>query len=436
MLSETNRIEYKSELNDKLEREVVGFLNYHEGGIVYIGIAKDGTIVGVDDVDKTQLKIVDRIKDKISPATLGIFDIIVETHDDKQVIKIVISSGPEKPYYIKSHGMSETGCFLRVGSSTQPMPQDMIDTLYARRAKITLSNMTSPNQRLHFKNLRFYYSEQDLALNDEFEYNLDLRTTDDKYNYLAYLLADNNGFSIKVAKYDGTDKINLIENEEYGYGCIITATNRVLEKMKVENKTFAKITATRRLEKKMFDETAVREAVINAVVHNDYSLEVPPVIEIFSDRLTVTSYGGLPVGFSQEDFFNGRSLPRNRELMRVFKDVDLVEQLGSGMRRMLNAYDKSIFDFTPNYLIITFPFENGYSENTTTKNTTTKNVVVNKKEQQILDIITLNADETADTIAIMLGITARTVQRYLKSLQEKELIKRVGSDKTGKWKVL
>jgi predicted HTH transcriptional regulator len=435
MLNETNRIEYKSELNDKFEREVVGFLNYHEGGIIYIGISEDGTIKGVSDTDKIQLKIVDRIKDKISPATLGLFDVIAEVHGDKQVIKIVVSSGPEKPYYIKSHGMSETGCFLRVGSSTQPMPQNMIDTLFARRARITLSNMTSPNQRLHFKSLRFYYSEQDLVLNEEFEYNLDLLTSDDKYNYLAYLLADNNGFSIKVAKYDGTDKINLIENEEYGYGCIITAANRVLEKMKIENKTFTKITSTRRLEKKMFDETAVREAIINAIVHNDYSREVPPVVEIFSDRSTITSYGGLPIGFSQEDFFNGRSLPRNRELMRVFKDVELFEQLGSGMRRILSAYDKSIFDFTPNFLIITIPFDKRYSEDKV-KNDFTINFPLTERENNILHELKDNQRITSIELSQKLKVTDRTIKSDLKKLEVKDMIKRVGSRKTGYWEVL
>jgi predicted HTH transcriptional regulator len=134
-----------------------------------------------------------------------------------------------------------------------------------------------------------------------------------------------------------------------------------LDKLRVENRTFAKITPRDRLERKMVDETALREAFINAVVHNDYSREVPPVVEIFSDRLTITSYGGLPQGLSRENFFRCRSLPRNRELMRVFKDVGLVEHLGSGMGRILSAYDESIFSFEEGFLVVTFPFANGFS---------------------------------------------------------------------------
>jgi len=72
-----------------------------------------------------------------------------------------------------------------------------------------------------------------------------LRTSTGEYNYAAYLLADENGASIKVAKYAGTDKVNLIENNEYGYRCLITATHRVLDRLEAENRTFAKITPNR-----------------------------------------------------------------------------------------------------------------------------------------------------------------------------------------------
>ena len=95
--SETNRIENKEMLNDDFEQEVIAFLNYKEGGIIYVGVRKDGQVVGVDDIDLTQLQIKDRIKNNIQPSTLGLFDVVVETIDDKEIIKVVISSGTEKP---------------------------------------------------------------------------------------------------------------------------------------------------------------------------------------------------------------------------------------------------------------------------------------------------------------------------------------------------
>lgn len=356
-MEESNKIEFKVELNDKLEKEVVAFLNYHEGGDIYIGIDDNGNAVNLTDIDNIMLIIADRIKNNISPATLGLFDIVKEKYQGKNIVRIIISSGPDKPYYIKKSGMSPKGCYIRIGTSSQPMETSQIDELYSRRTHFSLRNIVSPKQTLTFEQLQIYYQSKGLNLNDKFLENLDLLTDDGKYNYIAYLLSDNNGASIRIAKYSGKDKVDLIENEEYGYCSLIKASKSVLSKFEIENKTFAKITSTERIEKKLVDPIALREAVINAFVHNDYSREVTPVFEIFSDRIEITSYGGLPTGLSEKDFFNCRSMSRNRELMRVFKDIGLVEQLGSGMSRILKAYDKSVFDISEHFLSVVFKFD-------------------------------------------------------------------------------
>jgi len=90
-------------------------------------------------------------------------------------------------------------------------------------------------------------------------------------------------------------------------------------------------------------------------VHNDYTSEVPPKVEFFDDRIEITSFGSLPQDMSEEEFFQGYSVPRNKELMRVFKDLELVEHLGSGVPRILKSYGKECFKFTENFLRMTFP---------------------------------------------------------------------------------
>jgi predicted HTH transcriptional regulator len=124
--TESNRIEYKQELTDDLEKEVVAFLNYRDGGVVYIGIDKTGAAVGVPECDEVQLKIKNRLRDKVSPSTMGLFDVVLEQVDGKEVIKITVASGLEKPYHLKRKGMTEQGCFIRVGSASEPMPQRII----------------------------------------------------------------------------------------------------------------------------------------------------------------------------------------------------------------------------------------------------------------------------------------------------------------------
>ena len=371
--TETNRIENKEQLNEDFEQEVIAFLNYKEGGIIYVGINKNGQVVGVEDVDLTQLQIKDRIKNNIQPSTLGLFDVTVETIDNKEVIKVIISSGTEKPYYLRKKGRTPEGCYIRVGSSKERMTERMIDDMYAKRIKNTLKEIYSPRQELTFNQLKIYYEEHGLKLNDNYLQNLDLLTSEGKYNYNAFLLADENNVSIKLVKYVGTNKLELLENLEFGNRCLITATQRILDRLDVENTTYAKIEYFGRKEQEKIDSKALKEAVINAIVHNDYSYGNSPIIELYSDRIEITSAGGLPQELSQEEFLEGVTAPRNKELIRVFKDVDLIENIGSGVLRILDAYDKSCFKFMEHFLRVSFNYkENPFEYEDTAKTKSSK----------------------------------------------------------------
>ena len=113
-MTESNRIEYKQQLTDSLEKEVVAFLNYQDGGVIYLGIDAGGSAVGLDDCDAIQLAIKDRLKNNIQPSIMGLFDIIHEEQDGKDILRITVAGGLEKPYYLKKYGMTEKGCFLRI----------------------------------------------------------------------------------------------------------------------------------------------------------------------------------------------------------------------------------------------------------------------------------------------------------------------------------
>ncbi|MCL1811214.1 MAG: putative DNA binding domain-containing protein [Methanomassiliicoccaceae archaeon] len=421
-MKETNRIEFKRELNDGFERAVVSFLNYAGGGEILVGVGDDGAAVGIDDIDSVQLKIVDRIRNNIRPQTLGLFDVVYTRINEKDVIRVIVSCGQQRPYYIRKMGMTEKGCFVRVGGSTQSLTEQMIEELLSKRQQLTLQSMASPRQNLTFKQLRIYYEEKDHEPTGQFIESLDLRQSDGGYNYAAYLLADENGASVKVAVYGGKDKVDLRETREYGNRCLITATQRVLDRLDSENRTFAKITSKNRLERERVNSIALREAVINAIVHNDYAKGVP-LVEIFSDRMVVTSCGGLVAGLSEEDLFKCRSMPRNRELMRVFRDMELVEQIGSGMSRILKAYDRSIFELTPSFTIVTFPFAKEF-------------ILPNGKINSTLDVLSSNPDATIPELAEQTGRSQRTISRELREYRNAGLLRREGAKKNGQWVVL
>jgi len=445
---ETNRIEYKTELTKDLdlEKEVVAFLNYKEGGLVYFGIDNKGATLGVSDTDGDMLKIKDRIKNNISPSAMGLFDVVAEERDGKNIIKIIIASGSEKPYFKKKYGMTEKGCYIRLGTAAEPMPQKMIEELFASRTRNSIGKIKANRQDLSFEQLHIYYQEKKKPLNKQFRKNLELTSSSGELNYAAYLLADENNISVKVAKYKGETRVALAESNEYGYVSLIKSTKSVLDKIELENRTFTQITSKERIEERLWSAIALREAIINAFVHNDYTRELAPKFEIFQDRIEITSAGALPEGLSESEFFEGFSVPRNKELMRVFKDLELVEQLGSGIPRILESYGKECFHFSDNFLRMVFPSAESVYKNEKDalggqiggqiggqKGGQIENLTDRQKD--VFELINADPKITRKELSKKLGINESAVQKHLKVLTEQNILKRIGTNK-GYWKIL
>lgn len=422
------RNEFKVKLTDRFEEEVISFLNTN-GGNIYIGVNDKGDIVGINgNIDLLQRTIKDRIKDNIMPSTLGLYDVVVMEENGKKYIKIIIARGSDDPYYIKGMGMTPDSCFIRVGSSIQSMPYDIINNRVNKRTRTSLRNIVSPKQDLTFSQLKIYYEEKGFNINNNFLKQLDLYTEDGKYNYNAYLLADNNTISIRFGKYEGTNAVDLIENEDFGNCSIVKATKNILNKIEIENRIFTKIEYPERKEIKMYDFAAVREAVVNAIVHNDWSNEYAPKFEMFSDKLVISSNGGIQPSTTKEEFLEGYSLPKNKELMKVFNDLDLVEQMGTGIIRILQSYDKKSFEFFPNFIRVTFPFnKDKFREESEEKTDLTET------QKSIINLMLDSPTITQEVLSKLLGINIRTVQRNIKILIEKGLIERTGATKKGEW---
>ena len=422
------RNEFKTKLTDKFEEEVIAFLNTN-GGNIYIGVNDKGNVIGVScDIDILQRIIKDRIKDNIMPSTLGLYDVVVMEEKGKKYIKVIVAHGSDDPYYIKGMGMTPDSCFIRVGSSIQSMPYDMINNRANKKIRTSLRNIVSPKQDLTFSQLKIYYEEKGFNINNNFLKQLDFYTDDGKYNYNAYLLADNNNISIRFGKYGGTTAVDLIENEDFGNCSLVKATKNILNKIKIENKIFTKIEYPERKEIKMYDFAAVREAIVNAIVHNDWSNEYAPKFEMFSDRLVISSNGGIQPSTTKEEFLEGYSLPKNKELMKVFNDLDLVEQMGTGIIRILQSYDKKSFEFFPNFIRVTFPFNKDKF-----REQPEKNVELTETQKSIISLMNDSPTITQDILSRILNVNIRTVQRNIKILLEMGLIERIGATKKGEW---
>lgn len=328
--------------------------------------------------------------------------------------------------------MTPKGCFKRIGSAAEPIDEKQIEKLYASRVRNSLLNMKSPKNDLKFSQLKIYYEEMGFAINDNFLELLDLVDKDGNYNYLAYLLADNNRIPICVGTFKGTDKMDLIEYEDYGNCSLVKACKMVIEKFKLINNTYANITYAEREETNKFDEKLVREAIINAFVHNEWVTENPPKFEIYSDHISIVSTGGLSYNATKEDFYKGHSKPVHPELMRIFKDLDLVENMGTGIRKILRMYGKDIFEFSDNFIVVNFK----YNGNEVSTNPIAETFEPNETQKYILKLIGENSTITILEIASELCIGRTTVKRNIKELMENKMITRTGSNRNGKWLIL
>ncbi len=429
---EDKRNEFKTKITDDLEKEVISFLNT-DGGNLFIGVDDNGNIINnLSNVDLIQRTIKDRIKDNIRPSTLGLFDVVVNNKDDKKYIQIIVARGTEKPYYINGMGMTPDSCFMRIGSSIQSMNMETILNLFSKRTRSNLKNIKSPNQKLNFKTLKIYYTEKGFEINDNFLKKLDFYTEDGMFNYIAYLLSDNNNISIQFAKYKGDDVSNLIENEDYGFCSLIQVTDNILNKFKLENKTYTKIESPTRKEIKMFNYEAIKELVTNAIIHNDWSNGYSPKFEIFDNKLVISSNGGIQEGVTQKEFLEGFSNPRNPELMRIFRDLSFVEQLGTGIQRVLKVYPKDIFEFYPNHIRVTIYFEENYFQ----KEEKVDFINLNEIQNSILKLIMDKPNITQPELAKLLGVTTKTISRNFKFLLDNNYIERIGANKNGYWKII
>ncbi len=436
---ESNNIEFKVEINDKLEKEVVGFLNT-KGGHIYLGIDDNGNVVGFEDIDQAQLLAKDRIKDKIAPSPVGFFEIIPEEKEGKKIIHIVIAQGNEKPYYLKKYGMCPMGTFVRIGSSLSQLTEKQIFDLYSKRTRTSLTNIISPIKKLTFAQLKIYYEENWYEFNLNTYKQLNLVMENGEFNYLAYLVSDQNSLVINVGKFKGDDVVDLVELKSYSNQSLIKTTFEIAEYIENQNKTFTKIEAPKRIEEKLFDSVAMREAVINAVVHSDYTYENSPTFRIFDDRIEIISVGGLPEGIEHEEFLSGFMSPKNPQLMKIFRDLGLVEHMGTGIIRILKKYDKSIFHFSTNFIKVSIPFN---AQNKQNKKKVIKKEIksednlidITNRQREIIDLINQFNKITQEEVANKLNVSRYTIMRELKSLEEKGFIERDGSNKTGCWKV-
>lgn len=335
-------MEYKEDMPkpQSMKSEIVSFLNSNTGGMIYLGVDDDGKSVQFASEKEKQQKhkeweeiLNNWIATAFRPEVTGL--ILVDPNDTPFVISI--SAGTNKPYYYTDgEGLNSKGVYIRNGSSKRRASDSEIRRMMNRHIANAFDG-----EKIEHINLNFDYVT---ALFDELGKSFDIfgldfkKNEEDQYNNAALIVSDNSPFVSKLAVYDGLDTLTFKDKKKFA-GSISKQIDDVIQYINLNNRVKINFGHNgRRIENYSYPIDAVREAVMNAFVHRDYTMTSDIKIELFDDRLAISSPGSLPDGLTIEDIKQGANAKRNPILINALDKMDYIENYGSGIRRIYSLY--------------------------------------------------------------------------------------------------
>jgi ATP-dependent DNA helicase RecG len=333
---ESSTIELKRQVVHDIRKTVVAFAN-SEGGTIYIGVEDDGTIVGVEDIADAMLNLSNIVRDAIKPDITMFVSYMQEKENDKNLIKVTVQKGTECPYYLKSKGLRPEGVFVRQGASSVPATESSIRRMIMETDGDSFEKMRSLNQKLTFDVATEEFKIREVPFGVNHLKTLHLVNEDGIYTNLGLLLSDQCSHTIKAAVFEGKEKVIFKDRREFT-GSLLKQLNDAFAYISQYNRVRAEFTGLHRNDKKDYPEEALREALLNALVHREYSYSASTLISIFDGRIEFVSIGGLVKGINLSDIMLGVSVTRNERLANIFYRLTLIEAYGTGVPKILNSY--------------------------------------------------------------------------------------------------
>lgn len=232
--------------------------------------------------------------------------------------------------------------------------------------------------------------------------------------------------TVKAAVFEGTTKTVFKDRAEFD-GSLLKQLNNIYAYIDRYNRTRAEFSGLHRIDMRDYPEEALREALLNSLVHRDYAIGGSTIISIFDDRIEFVSIGGLIKGLTLADIMLGISLSRNEKLANVFYRLKLIEAYGLGMQKIFGCYENSSakpqVEVTDNAFKIILPNMNSITERFT----------LSDSEKAVLRLLEDNEAITRKDVESALSLSQTMSGRILKQLVSKNIIKTVGSGKNSKY---
>ncbi len=350
-MRETNDLEFKESITKTFLETVSAFANYGTGRIVF-GVDDSGATIGLSDPTADALRIENMINDSLDPVPHFSLDI----DENDRTVLLTVAEGKSKPYLYSKKA------YRRADSATVEVDRTEFGRLVLTGRNLTFDEIASSRTDLTFSLLSQRLMEHlGLTAFDENSLRtLGLLNADGTYTKAAEIFSDRNGLAgIDIVKF-GDNISELLDRKTVAGESILGQYDAALE-MYERYCTYETVSqaARKRVERAPFE--AFREAVANALVHRTWDAAANVTISIHSNRVVIVSPGGLPSGVSAEDYLGGGiSIPRNPIVANIFFRLDYIEQFGTGIARINEAYGnlpaKPIFEIRENSLAVTLPF--------------------------------------------------------------------------------
>ena len=419
MTFETENIEFKLQFTDEIYKEVIAFANT-DGGVIYIGIDNAGNAVGINNVDENYTRITNGIRDAIMP---DVTMFVKYTIQENRVVRITVGEGSYKPYYLKSKGLKPSGVFVRQGTSSVPASPEQIRAMIKESDGDTFESMRSMEQELSFKSAKEAFKRYNIEFSKAKYRALGITMQGDElYSNLALIISDQCAHTTKVAVFADEGNTKFRDSKEFG-GSIFEQLDSTFAYLALCNKTTATFKGLERIEKVDYPEEALREALLNALVHRDYSFSGSIIINVNDKEIEFISIGGLLPGLSPDDIRSGISQPRNKNLADIFHRLHLIESYGTGIRKIYNLYancfEQPRIEVTSNTFKIILPNMNRATEKES-------GTGITAQKQKILDYIDENGKIIDLEIQDPLGLKKTRAFTLAKQMRDYGLIKVVG----------
>ncbi len=450
---ESKIIEFKELLpkNAQIEKTVCAFAN-RAGGHIIIGVKDKGEVVGVSNklAEDYLERIPNIIHDTVYPMVIP--EIYTYNVGNRKIVVIQIYPGSTPPYYVKHIGRIK-GTYVRVGRTNKQADFELLDELERkRRNKAFDEDISREVDSGEIDNIkRILENVLGKEINNKKLESLSLieKVGEVLYTTNASEIIQGNmeNCRIKCARFAGESVVDFIDRKEYS-GDIFSQLNSTLSFIKnhINMAGIIKGSGIKRQDIPEIPSEVLREAVINAILHRDYSISGSDIkVAVFNSKIEVVSPGGLPKTITIEDIYTGKSEIRNKVLSKIFLRAGIIEQWGSGIPRMRElckqrGLDLPVISEEGLHVKLTI-FRKKESKMTMTginvrTYDTAKKRTIQEGKEAIYQLIVQNGNITVREISKIVGLSLASTQRRLDVLQREKRVLRVGSKKSGEWTII